>query len=99
MLCKDVLKKDVLNEIFTEGLDASIQQSMQKCWGGKKIAELQNYAFHATFLRRLLRHDAILKRANPLLIEQHTQRRNPQTFRKSAVSAKQDELKSVSLAF
>lgn len=46
----DVYEEYTLNEIFIEGLDASIRHSVRESWKNKKNANLHELAFHATSL-------------------------------------------------
>lgn len=62
--CEDVYEECVLNKIFIEGLDDSILHSMHEYRGGKKKANLQDPALHATSHLRLQGHDVACKKTN-----------------------------------
>lgn len=51
--CGNENENYAFNEIFIEALDALIRRSLHVSWGGKKEANLQDFAIHATDLIRL----------------------------------------------
>lgn len=85
--CRVVYYEYALNEIFIEGLYASIRHCMREYCENKKAANLHDLAFHAISLIRLHRHDVTSGRTNRTGAKPQNQRGKQWLSRKSGVDA------------
>lgn len=89
--CGEVYDKYALSDLFVEGLNALVRQSMREYRGGRKEANFHGVAFHATSLLLLQGDDVTSKRANLSTAKQQEQRRKPWSSYISGVDDVQKE--------